>query len=164
MASGWCLIRNGRHVAWGPIYSIAGFVFFSAFLLFYIGIPLLMHYLEPQTPKNSSTPRPVPAQTGMPVFPGAEGFGTRTPAGRGGKIIHVTSLADSGPGTLREALSDPFPRIVLFQVGGTIELEEFLYISHPYLTLAGQTAPGDGICLKNAGLVILTHDVLIQHL
>jgi len=100
---------------------------------------------------------------GLPVFPGAEGFGTRTPAGRGGKVIEVTSLADKGPGTLRAALDEPNPRIIVFRTGGTIELESDLYLNHPFVTVAGQTAPGDGICLKNCSLVIATHDVLIQH-
>jgi hypothetical protein len=102
--------------------------------------------------------------TGLPVFPGAEGFGTRTPAGRGGKVIEVTSLADDGPGTLREALGHAAPRTIVFRVGGTIELERSIIVSQPFFTLAGQTAPGDGICIKNASLVIATHDVLVQHI
>jgi len=109
-------------------------------------------------------PRPLPPQASVPVFPGAEGFGTRTPAGRGGKVLFVTSLADSGPGSLREALHQPFPRTILFRVGGIIELNHSLSILHPFVTVAGQTAPGDGILIKNAGLNVMTHDVLIQHL
>jgi len=115
-------------------------------------------------PKNPSAPKPLCPLTGLPVFPGAEGFGTRTLAGRGGKVLFVTSLADSGPGTLREALSQPFPRIVVFRVGGVIALEKQLHIAHPFVTVAGQTAPGDGILIKNCDLAISTHDVLIQHL
>ncbi|HEY69265.1 MAG TPA: pectate lyase [Anaerolineae bacterium] len=129
-----------------------------------IGVPMLVGAMTPGTPKNPTTPRPVEPQTGLPVFPGAEGFGTQTIAGRGGKVIEVTSLADSGPGTLRAALEDPMPRVIVFRVGGIIELEESLFIDHPFVTVAGQTAPGGGICIKNAGLVITTHDVLIQHL
>lgn len=117
-----------------------------------------------QTPLNPSVSRPIEAQTGLPVFPGAEGFGTRTPAGRGGKVIEVTTLADDGPGSLREALNDPQRRIVVFRIGGTIELASPLFINHPYVTVAGQTAPGGGICLKNCGLVITTNDVLVRHL
>jgi pectate lyase len=97
------------------------------------------------------------------VFPGAEGFGTTTRAGRGGKVFAVTSLADSGPGTLRHALLDPTPKIIVFGVGGTIVLESHLFVQHPFVTIAGQTATGDGILLKDFGLVIVTHDVLIQH-
>jgi hypothetical protein len=99
---------------------------------------------------------------GLPVFPGAEGFGTRTRAGRGGKVVAVTSLADSGPGTLRAALEDPAPKIIVFRVGGIIELKSLLFISHPFVTIAGQTAPGDGILLKDFGIVIATSDVLVQ--
>src|SRR6185436_17410276 len=110
------------------------------------------------------SPAPIEPQVGLPVFPGAEGFGTRTPAGRGGKIIEVTTLADDGPGSLRAAVNDPAPRIIVFRVSGTIELADFLYVNHPFVTIAGQTAPGGGICLKNAGIVVTTHDVLIQHL
>ena len=98
------------------------------------------------------------------VFPGAEGFGTTTPAGRGGKIIKVTNLNDSGTGSLRAAITATGPRIVVFEVGGTIALQSKLYLNNPYITIAGQTAPFPGIQLKNAGIYIKTHDVLIQHL
>lgn len=100
----------------------------------------------------------------MPVFPGAVGFGVHTPAGRGGKVIEVTTLADGGPGSLREALLDPAPRVIVFRVGGTIRLKEALYIHHPFVTVAGQTAPGDGVLIRDFGLTLLTHDVLVQHL
>ena len=129
-----------------------------------IGIPMIISALEPKTPPNPSVQRALEPQVGLPVYPGAEGFGTRTPAGRGGKIIEVTSLGDNGPGTLREALEDPAARIIIFRLSGTIELEDSLYISHPFVTVAGQTAPGGGICIKNAGITITTHDVLIQHI
>jgi pectate lyase len=115
-------------------------------------------------PKNPSQPRPIEPRKGLPVFPGAEGFGTDTPAGRGGKLIEVTSLEDEGPGTLRAALNDPSRRIIVFRVGGIIELREELQILQPFVTVAGQTAPGGGICIKNAGIMIGTHDVLLQHL
>lgn len=104
------------------------------------------------------------APSDLPVFPGAEGFGTRTRAGRGGRVIAVTSLADRGPGTLRAAVDYPGPRTVVFKVGGTIRLKKFLMVNHPYLTIAGQTAPGDGILIRDVGLVIRSHDVLIQHI
>jgi pectate lyase len=98
----------------------------------------------------------------IPVFPGAEGFGTRTRAGRGGKVVTVTSLADDGPGTLRDALNDAAPKTIVFGVGGVIRLKSHLFISHPFVTIAGQTAPGDGILIRDFGLVIVTNDVLIQ--
>ena len=105
-----------------------------------------------------------PTEQGLPVFPGAEGFGTTTPAGRGGAVIEVTSLDDAGPGTLREAVAAKGPRIVVFRVGGTITLRSHLEVIEPFLTIAGQTAPGDGILVRSAGVVVFTHDVLIQHL
>jgi hypothetical protein len=153
-------VESRRTGLW--MMAVSGF-FVSMFLVF-IGYPILLKSLEVSTPANPRTPRPVPEQIGLPVFPGAQGFGTRTPAGRGGRVIEVTSLADSGPGSLRDALEQHGPRIVVFRTGGTIELQGPLFISNPFLTVAGQSAPGGGICLKNAGLVILTHDVLIQHL
>ncbi|MFH1467908.1 MAG: right-handed parallel beta-helix repeat-containing protein [Pseudomonadota bacterium] len=100
----------------------------------------------------------------LPVFPGAEGFGTDTPAGRGGEVLRVTTLDDSGPGSLREALSTPGPRTVIFDVSGTLWLTEELLVEEPFLTLAGQSAPSPGVTLAGAGLVIRTHDVFVQHL
>lgn len=149
--------RLGR---WAVASGGTIFLFFAILL----GGHALRHLGAAAAPKNPSTPRAFEAQTGPPVFPGAEGFGTRTPAGRGGKVIAVTSLADHGPGTLREALEQPFPRTVVFRVGGTIALEHPLHIPHPFVTVAGQTAPGDGILIRNCALVIASHDVLIQHL
>lgn len=100
----------------------------------------------------------------LKVFPGAEGFGTHTPAGRGGAVIKVTNLHDSGAGSLRAALEKSGPRIVVFEVGGTIRLSSDLNIQHPYITVAGQSAPPPGILLRGAGIRITTHDVLVQHL
>lgn len=153
--------RHGRFT--GIVCTCGGFLLLVAFVAV-VGVPMVAKAVEPKTPKNPSTPRPFTPLAGLPVFPGAEGFGTDTPAGRGGKIIEVTTLADDGPGSLRAALNDPEPRIIVFRMGGTIELKDQLFIAHPFVTVAGQTAPGDGVCIKNAGLVILTHDVLIQHI
>lgn len=157
------LIFRDRAFWLGGVLAASAGLMLVAFLAV-IALPMMLAALEPATPKNPSSPRPVPPQVGLPVFPGAEGFGTRTPAGRGGKLIEVTSLADRGPGSLRAALDDPSPRIVVFRIAGTIELDSELSINHPFVTVAGQTAPGDGICVKNAGIVITSHDVLIQHL
>jgi pectate lyase len=154
--------NNKRRGANWIIAGVSGFLF-VAFVIF-IGVPMVIKAMGPKTPKNPSTPRPFEPQDGLPVFPGAEGFGTRTPAGRGGKVIFVTSLADDGPGTLRAALNYPAPRIIVFRIGGIIELKDRLYVPHPFVTVAGQTGAGDGICIKNAGLVITAHDVLIQHI
>lgn len=100
----------------------------------------------------------------LPIFPGAEGFGTDTPAGRGGAVFIVDTLAADGPGSLQAALTAAGPRTVVFEVGGVIRLRDNITIDHPFLTVAGQTAPSPGITLSGAGLEIRAHDVLIQHL
>ncbi len=100
----------------------------------------------------------------LPAFPGAEGFGSTTPGGRGGKVLFVTNLSDAGPGSLREACEAQGPRIVVFRVSGLINLEKAIVVRNPYLTLAGQSAPGDGICLRNDPFAVATHDVVIRFL
>ncbi len=100
----------------------------------------------------------------MPAFPGAEGFGSHTPGGRGGRLIPVVNLNDSGPGSLRAACGAQGPRIVIFRVGGIIDLKSPLGVNRPFLTLAGQTALGDGVCLRGYELKVRTHDVIIRHL
>jgi hypothetical protein len=102
--------------------------------------------------------------TALPVFPGAAGFGTQTPAGRGGAIIRVTNLNNHGAGSLRDALQMQGARIVVFEVSGTIRLNADIQVLHPFVTIAGQTSPPPGITLRGAGLSIKTHDVLVQHL
>jgi hypothetical protein len=99
------------------------------------------------------------------VFPGARGFGVHTPAGRGGKVIRVTNLNSEGPGSFRAALEQEGARIVVFEVGGVINLaKKNLLVTEPFLTVAGQTAPSPGITLIRGGMGIETHDVLIQHI
>jgi len=100
----------------------------------------------------------------VPAFPGAEGFGSMTPGGRGGRVIFVTSLNDSGTGSLRAACEADGPRIVIFRVSGLITLASPITVKSPYLTIAGQTAPGDGICLRNFTFNIATHDVVVRYL
>jgi hypothetical protein len=100
----------------------------------------------------------------LPVIPGAEGFGITTPAGRGGRVYKVTSLAESGAGTLRECLLASGPRVCVFEVGGYIRWSGDVIIKNPYLTVAGQTAPSPGITIRGGGIRIATHDVLLQHL
>ncbi|HWB82749.1 MAG TPA: hypothetical protein VG675_01330 [Bryobacteraceae bacterium] len=100
-----------------------------------------------------------------PVFPGAQGFGIQTPAGRGGAIIRVTNLESDGPGSLRAALDTKGPRIIVFEVGGIIDLNrKSLVLKEPFVTVAGQTAPSPGITLIRGGIEIATHDVLMQHI
>ena len=86
----------------------------------------------------------------IPAFPAADGFGATTAGGRGGKVIEVTNLNDSGPGSLREACFAEGPRIVVFRVGGIIELETDIKISNGFITIAGQTAPTTWLCASCA--------------
>lgn len=100
----------------------------------------------------------------IPAFPGAEGGGAFTPGGRGGKVYVVTSLEDSGPGTLREACEAGGARIVVFNVSGIIRLKTPISVRAPYITIAGQTAPGDGVCVAGETFSVDTHDVIIRHM
>lgn len=104
-------------------------------------------------------------QESRAVIPGLFGFGVDTPAGRGGQILKVTSLANEGPGSLRDALAVSGPRIIVFEVGGVIDLDrKELVLSEPFVTVAGQTAPSPGITLIRGTLSVVTHNVLIQHI
>ena len=107
------------------------------------------------------------------VFPGAEGFGTETAAGRGGHVFKVTDISDvdDGTNTMQGSLSkgvrihnaNSSPMTIVFETHGIIELENALQINKPFLTIAGQTAPSPGITIKGSTL-INSHDMLIQHL
>lgn len=99
------------------------------------------------------------------AFPGAVGPAAATPGGRGGQILRVTTLAPDGPGSLKAAIETPGPRIIVFEVGGVIDMgRKTIEIKHPYLTIAGQTAPGPGITLIRTGIDVKTHDVVMRHL
>jgi hypothetical protein len=101
---------------------------------------------------------------GLPGFTGAEGHGRLAAGGRGGRTIAVTNLDDSGPGSLRAAIEAEGPRTIVFRVGGTIRLASKLIVRNPYVTIAGQTAPGDGICVRGYTFGCLgAHDVILRH-
>lgn len=100
-----------------------------------------------------------------PAFPGAVGWAADTPGGRGGAILRVTTLAADGPGSFRVAVQAKGPRIIVFEVGGVIDLgRETINIDEPFLTIAGQTAPPPGITLIRGGIDVKTHDVIIRHI
>lgn len=118
------------------------------------------------TQQASSAPK------GLPIIPGAAGFGMETPAGSGRHleapktaVYKVTNLKDSGPGSLREAIQAKGSRVVVFEVSGYIDPDGGLSISNPYLTVAGETAPWPGIVVRGGFAVeIRAHDVLIRHM
>ena len=106
------------------------------------------------------------------AFPTAEGFGAKAVGGRGGRVIEVTNLDDSGDGSLRSAMEAPGPRVCVFRVSGTITLKSAIRVSAPYLTVAGQTSPG-GVQIKGTGqpdgdwgvwCVNGAHDIILRHL
>jgi hypothetical protein len=103
-------------------------------------------------------------QAKIPAFPGAEGAGEFSFGGRGGKVFVVTNLADSGPGTFREACEAAGPRIIVFNVAGIIHLQKPINIEAPYITIDGHTAPGDGVCIAGESTLVDTHDVVIRYL
>jgi len=98
------------------------------------------------------------------AFPGAEGGGKYSTGGRGGKVLFVENLNDKGKGSLRKAIEAKGPRMVIFRVSGTIELESPLSIKNDSITIAGQTAPGEGICLKNFGILVEADNIIIRYI
>ena len=104
------------------------------------------------------------------AFPTAEGFGAAAKGGRGGQVIYVSNTNDDGPGSLRACIEASGPRSCVFRVGGTITLKKgSLVVRNPFLTIAGETAPGGGVAIRNSltqirpSVEILTHDVIIRH-
>lgn len=113
---------------------------------------------------TAQLPRPAAAAEPVPAFRGAEGPGATALGGRGGPVLRVTTLDDSGPGSLRAAIEAEGPRIIIFDIGGTIRLTSPLTVRHGRLTLAGQTASGGGITLRDQPLVIAADDVVIRYI
>lgn len=137
------------------------------------GAWLWAHTHESKKPTPAVTPSPGAPHaqpTGPRAFPGAEGYGAFTPGGRGGKVYLVTSLEDYGkgdepiPGTFRAGVEAGGRRLVLFRVAGRIALKAPITIKSPYLTIAGQTAPGDGVTLTGNSVFVQTHDVIVRYL
>ncbi|HYE44653.1 MAG TPA: pectate lyase [Caulobacter sp.] len=118
------------------------------------------------TVQAAQVPTQAGPQTVRPLaFPGALGWAARTPGGRGGQILRVTTLAADGPGSFRAAVETKGPRIIVFEVGGVVDLGgKTLTIREPFLTIAGQTAPSPGVTFIKGGVDIATHDVVIQHI
>jgi pectinesterase len=110
-----------------------------------------------------SSPQRAPSHETL-AFPGAEGAGRLSLGGRGGRVVKVTNLNDSGPGSLRAAVELTEPRTILFDVSGNIALQTPLEIEHPRVTIAGQNAPGDGITLRNQPIVVATDDVVVRYI
>lgn len=119
-----------------------------------------------------STQNTTPVAAVVKAFPGAEGYGANALGGRGGTVCKVTNLSDSGAGSLRACVSATGPRLVIFRTGGTISLNTRLDVQNPFITIAGQTAPGDGITLRmnpssgtdQGTMRVATHDVVIRYI
>jgi len=111
----------------------------------------------------ASKPSDLP-QAKLLAFPGAEGAGAHSFGGRGGNVFVVTNLNDDGPGSFRWACEQGGPRIVVFNVAGIVQLKSPVSIRAPYVTIAGQTAPGDGVCIAGETVEVNTHDVVIRYM
>jgi len=128
------------------MYSDLKLVSFTILLIFLLVFP--MTFTQAQTP----------------AFPGAEGFAKYTSGGRGGAVYKVTNLNDSGPGSFREACNASGARTIVFEVSGNINLNSDIIVTNDNLTIAGQTAPGDGVCIKNSSFVIQASNIMVRHL
>lgn len=135
---------------------------------FFIGCSEINQFVDKPTLSEDfmEKPDPVPEPIGeTPAFPGAEGFGRYTTGGRGGSVFHVTTLEDGiGEGTLRYAINQKGPRSIVFDVAGTIHLNADLKIQEGNLTIAGQTAPGQGICIADYPVVIASDNIILRYL
>jgi len=112
---------------------------------------------------GAAEPKDLP-QAKIPAFPGAWGGGMYSFGGRGGKVLVVNNLNDSGPASFREACEAGGPRIVVFNIAGIIKLKDKIRIRAPYITISGSSAPGDGVCIAGNTVELETHDVIIRHM
>lgn len=142
-------------MSYKPIYYLVGI-----FLLVFAACDSEDDTTPTDEGKEDNKPEPVEEEAF--AFPGAEGFGNKTTGGREGKILYVTNLNDSGSGSFRAAAESFGPRYILFKISGTIELNSRLNIRNGDLTIAGQTAPGDGITIKDYPVIIDTDNVIIR--
>lgn len=130
-----------------------------------VALPIVMKEAAEGRPYIPWAARPYDLpQAPIPAFPGAEGGGMYSFGGRGGRVIVVTNLNDSGKGSLRWACQQGGARTVVFNVSGVIHLKSPISVRAPYITIAGQTAPGDGVCITGEAFLIDTHDVIVRHM
>jgi hypothetical protein len=132
---------------------------------FATALPIIKEWAAKGKPylPGAADPKDLP-QAKIPAFPGAWGGGMYSFGGRGGAILVVTNLNDSGPGSFREACEAGGPRIVVFNVAGIIRLKERIRVRAPYITIAGNTAPGDGVCIAGDTVELETHDVIVRYI
>ncbi len=128
-----------------------------------ISMLLILSCNSSSDPEPDIKDRPVQKVEDPLAFPGAEGFGRDATGGRDGKIIFVTNLQDSGPGSFRLAVETSGPRIIIFTLSGNISLKSRLSINKPDITIAGQSSPGDGICIKDFPVTIDADNVIIRY-
>jgi hypothetical protein len=139
---------------------------FAFILTLCLGGALLAGSADAAATKRARPIHKLAATASQPLaFPGAMGWAATTLGGRGGQIIKVTNLNAEGPGSFVEAVHATGPRIVVFEVGGVVDLgQREIHITEPYLTVAGQTAPSPGITFIRGGFQVGTHDVVLQHI
>ncbi len=133
--------------------------------IFTKAMPIILEWAKKGKPylPASEKPEDLPQAT-IPAFPGAEGGGMYSFGGRMGKVIIVSNLNDEGPGSFREACETAGPRTIVFNVAGIIQLKDRIRIRAPYVTIAGSTAPGDGVCIAGNTVELETHDIIIRHM
>lgn len=130
-----------------------------------VAFPIVVKEAEEGRPYVPWASRPYDLrQAKIPAFPGAEGGGMYTFGGRGGKVLVVTNLNDDGPGSFRWACEQGGARIIVFNVSGIIRLKTPIIVRAPYITIAGQTAPGEGVCISGQSFQVNTHDVIVRHM